>query len=438
MPLKTDTPLDEARDALLALAEAAKVPAPLEKLRQEGLSRFAEVGLPGPREEAWRFLNLRGFLKQRFEAPAPVAAGKAREAFELFTFEGLEACRLVFVNGRFSPELSEHTVLPDGTIVCSLNEALERDREAVLADLGQHAGVDRTPFAALNSATLLDGAFISVPRDTALEMPIHVVHLTVGPQPIVTSPRTLMLVGSGAKATLIESFGGHDTQAYFTNAVSEYVVGENAHLSHLKLQREGDEAFHVATHHAHLVGACDHKSINISLGAQLTRNDMGARIDGDGAHAALDGLNLVGGTQWVDNHTLLDHTTPHCTSHQLYKSVLDDQATTVFNGRIVVHRPAQKTDAIQSNHSLLLSDRATAHTQPNLEIFADDVKCTHGATVGNLDKTQLFYLRSRGIGEETARGLLTFAFANEIIEEIDVPPIREQLERHIYARFNRA
>ncbi|MBN1477049.1 Fe-S cluster assembly protein SufD [Candidatus Sumerlaeota bacterium] len=432
-----------ARDAHLAEIErvaprlAAEPFARIAPLRAQAIARFGEVGMPGPREEAWRHVNLRPLFQSTFAVPEEWDEEAARQALALFTFAGLDATRLVFVNGRFAETLSTLPPLPGGAWVGSLRDALANGSDEVLAHLAHHAPIEDTPFTALNTAMFEDGALIVIPRGVVIEQPIHVLHLTVGPDPMITSPRTLALIGEGAQATLIESFAGHDTATHFTNAVSEIQVGPGAHVHHLKLQREGEDAFHVANTRAHLERDAHFASVNVTLGSQLTRNDMGARIDGEGAHCALDGLNMVSGAQWVDNHTLLDHAVPHCTSHQLYKSVLDDRATTVFNGRIIVRQDAQRTDAIQSNHSLLLSDTATAHTQPNLEIFADDVKCTHGATVGNLEEHKVYYLRTRGIGEAEARGLLTFAFANEIIERINVEPVREQLEAHLFARFHR-
>jgi Fe-S cluster assembly protein SufD len=254
---------------------------------------------------------------------------------------------------------------------------------------------------------------------------------------MVTSPRMLVTLAENAQATVIETHLSQDTGVHFTNAQGEISVAEGAHLTHLKIQRESEAAFHIACVRFHQGKDSNVFSSNITLGAALTRNDIGALIGAEGAHCALDGLNMVSGTQHVDNHTLLDHAMPNCTSHQLYKSIIDDRATTVFNGRIVVHQDAQRTDAVQSNHSLLLAETATAHTQPNLEIFADDVKCTHGATVGNIDAGAVFYLRSRGVPEDEARALLTFAFANEIIDEIAVEPIRQTLESLALARFKR-
>jgi Fe-S cluster assembly protein SufD len=235
---------------------------------------------------------------------------------------------------------------------------------------------------------------------------------------------------------VIETYAPTEGGVYFTNAVTEIALGEGAVLDHIKIERESEEAFHIATLAAHQSRDSTFTQHNISLGGALVRNDIGSVLDDEGIHCDLSGLNMVAGTQHVDNHTLLGHAKPHCTSHQAYKSVLDGRATTVFNGRIHVHPDAQKTDAIQSNHSLLLSPDATAHSQPNLEIFADDVKCTHGATVGFIDESGVFYLQSRGIDRQSAQALLTYAFASEVIEQIKVEPVRVRLEQIIFARFH--
>ncbi len=428
-----------ARDAHLAEIErvserlAAGPLARLGSLRRAAAAHFAEVGFPGPRDEAWRQLDLRSFLKATFQAPDPAdLTASAAEAVRRFTFDNLKATRLVFVNGRHAPTLSDVLPMPSGATVGSLCNA-----DDVLAHLGQCATVEQTPFVALNTALFEDGAFLAIPAGVTIEQPIHVLHLTVGPEPIITCPRLLVVAGDGARATVIESFAGHDTATHFTDAVSEFAVAPRARIEHLRLQREGDEAFHVAAAAFHLSDGGEVHSNSVMLGAQMTRSDVTARLDGEGARCTLNGLNMVGDHQRVDTHTLLDHAAPTCTSQQRQRSVLDGHATAAFRGRILVRQGAQGTDAEQSNRSLLLSDGATAHTQPNLEIFADDVKCAHGATVGALDETSVFYLRTRGIGEAEARALLTFAFANEIIRAIEVEPIRRQLEAHLFDRFHR-
>lgn len=433
--LTHDAYLAEIERVTSQLTEGAL--APTAELRRAAADHLATNGFPKPREEAWRFFNLRPLLKSVFNAPQPVDDALAAEAKTLFTFEGLDGLRLVFINGEFSEKLSSIGNLPKGARISSLRQALASNPDEVTAHLGKFVTPDMTPFTALNTALFSDGAYIALDGGVVIDQPIHVLNLTVGESRAMTSPRLLVVLAENAEAKIIESYASHATGEHFTNAVTEFDLADGAHAEHIKLQRESEEAFHVAAIRFHQGRDSNVFSNNITLGSLMTRNDIGSRIDDEGAHCALDGLNLVAGSQWVDNHTLLDHAKPNCTSHQLYKSVLDDKATTVFNGRIIVRQDAQKTDAIQSNHSMLLSDKATAHTQPNLEIFADDVKCTHGATIGNVDDSRIFYLRSRGISEEEARAMLTFAFANEIIDEIKIEPVRQQLEQFVYARFNR-
>lgn len=409
-------------------------------LRAGALRQLRAIGFPHLRQEAWRFTDVRPILRTPWTLAEPASPGaEAKRLLDEITFAGtLESCVLVFVNGHFAPALSRTQPLPKGLRVQSLRAAAGAGDTALQAHLTRVAVSQEHPFLLLNTAFLFDGAFVEIARGAAIESPIHVVHLsTGGDPPAVSHPRTLVVAGESAQAHVIETFASAAPGAiHLTNAVTEIALGAGANVDYLKLQRESAAAFHLSNLWIHQERDSNFFSNNITIGAALTRNDVAARIDGEGIHCALDGLNLLSGRQHVDSHTLLDHLKPHCTSHQLYKSILDGASTNIFNGRIVVHQDAQKTDAIQSNRNMLLSDDATAHSQPNLEIFADDVKCTHGAVVGNVDDEAIFYLQSRGISRAEARGLLTYAFANEIINEIKIEPVRVQLEKIIYERYH--
>jgi Fe-S cluster assembly protein SufD len=341
----------------------------------------------------------------------------------------LKGCQIVFVNGRLAPEISVPGLLPDGVFVGRLAEALEQDAECVHAFLGRHATFEDHAFTALNTAQFKDGAFVYVPGGMSLQEPIHLVYVTV-PQaePAVTLPRSLIVLQRGSSATIVESYAGLEGGSYFTNAVTEIVQMDGSILEHIKLQREASGAFHVARTEVHQDRDSHLRSISISLGGLLVRNDLAAMLDGPGAGCSLDGLYLAGGRQHVDNHTRIDHARPHCTSQELYKGILAGRASAVFNGEVLVQKNAQKTDSQQTNKNLLLSHGALVDTKPQLEIHADDVKCTHGATIGQIDEQALFYLRSRGVDAESSRGILVYGFASEVLERIRLPELQAQLE----------
>jgi Fe-S cluster assembly protein SufD len=303
--------------------------------------------------------------------------------------------------------------------------------------LAQYADVSKEVFAALNTAFLSDGAFVYLPKGTVLENPIHLLFVSTGEssRPSVSHPRTLVVAEASSQAQIIESYAGFGPGVYFTNAITEVVAGEDATIDHYKLQREGLDAFHIGTVQLQLERSANISTQSISLGGALVRNHVNAVLNGEGAEATLNGFYLVNGTQHVDNHTSIDHAKPHCTSHELYKGILDGRARGVFNGRIIVRPDAQKTDSKQTNKNLILSEEALVNTNPQLEIYADDVKCTHGATIGQLDSDALFYLRSRGIDLVSAKHLLTYAFAGDFIHRLKIEPLRTELEKTLVARL---
>ena len=406
------------------LAEfTAQVPAAswVQPLRDAAFQRFAELGFPTTRNEEWRFTNVAPIARGRFAAAPPVELDV--DAVAPFA----TGIRLVFVNGILMGRASG---LPKGVHAGPLNENAQ-------THLGKYAAFDQNAFVALNTALLDSGAYVQVARGAVVEEPIHLIYLTVGAEPVLhlphTQPRSLVVVGANAQCAVVETYLG--TQHYFTNAVTEIVAGDGAVVDHYKVQLEAPAAFHVATMQANLGRSANFSSHSIALGGALVRNDANATLS-EGAEANLNGLYVVTGNQHIDNHTEIDHAKPHGTSHELYKGILDGQSTAVFNGRIIVRKDAQKTDSKQTNKNLVLSDDAVINTKPELQIFADDVRCTHGATIGQLDEEATFYLRSRGIGRDQARSLLTYAFAQDILDRIKVAPLRDRLEKVLFDKFH--
>lgn len=407
-------------------------PAAVQALRRLAIERFAALGFPTSRQEEWRQTNVSPIAQGTFHRPESDPEAVGEEQIAPFVFPA--ATRLVFVDGRLSARLSSFGNLPDGVVVTSLTQALERMPEKVEPWLGQFARFDSHPFVALNTAFLRDGAFVWVPRGAAVG-PVHLLFLSSSEdgRATVSFPRNLIVTGESSQLTLVETYAG--TGAYFNCPVTEMVAGPNAVVDHYKVQRESRDAFHMATFQ--LQGERDSvpSSHSIALGGGLVRNDVNAVLDGEGINCILNGLYVLDGSQFVDNHMRVEHAKPHCASHELYKGVLDGKARSIFNGLIHVHKGAQKTDAKQSNRNLLLSRDAVANSNPQLEIYANDVKCTHGSTVGQLDDDAIFYLRSRGIGKEAARSLLTYAFASDVVERIKVEPVRRDLEEFLFARL---
>ena len=414
-----------------AVLESA-TPAWLTGLRREGFRRFEKAGFPTTRQEEWRFTNVKRIAETEFalaEIPPPLS----RETISPFVLDE-DYLRLVFLNGHYVGDLSATSATPHGAVVGSLSAALA-DHPALIEDhLGQLASDDNACFAALNSAFIRDGAFVHVPRGVVVERPIHLLFIsTDNSSPTASHPRNLIIAQRDTQATIIESYVGLNDGVYLTNAVTEVSVAENAVVDHCKLQQESADGYHVATTQVRQQRASRFSSHYFSLGGQLVRNEVDVTLDDEGCECTLNGLYIAAGDQLMDNRTRIDHAKPHCNSHELYKGILDERAKGVFNGKIYVHPDAQKTDAKQSNRVLLLSDDAVIDTKPQLEIYADDVKCTHGATVGQIDEAALYYLRSRGIFEDLARSLLVYAFANEIASGLELEAVREHVERFLLA-----
>lgn len=410
----------------------------LKPVRKAAMEQFAEAGFPTTRLEDWRFTNVSAVANGAFQRALPGKTGLTLGHLKPFLLDKV-AARLVFANGFFEPELSRFDQLPQGVRVVNLAAALQAPAKQMEEHLARHAETGRNAFVALNTAFLHDGALIQIANGETLKSPIHIIHLrTRGSAGTVTHPRALVIAGRDVKATVIETYAALSGEAYFTNAVTEAVVGENSAVEHIKLQEESESAFHVGTVQARQERSSRFHSHSISLGALLARHDINAVLGGEGAECTLNGLFQVAGKQHVDHHTRLDHAMPHCSSREYYRGVLDGKSMGVFNGAIIVRKDAQKTDAIQSNKNLLLSQDAVINTKPELQILADDVRCTHGATIGQLDEDAIFYLRARGIGLEAARHLLTRAFANDVIHRIEFTPVRERLEARLLQRLSAA
>jgi Fe-S cluster assembly protein SufD len=410
-------------------------PASLAALRRRAVDRFATLGFPSPHEEEWRFTNLTPIARQVFRRAETGGPLPHESEIALHRIPG--AIELVFVDGRFVPQLARLEGLPTRVVASGLAEALARHPERLEQHLARYAAFDRHPFVALNTAFLEDGAYVELPRGTVLETPIHLLFLSTGAAAgeiaTVSFPRNLIVAGEASQAKVIETYAG--AGAYFCCPVTELVAGPSAVVDHYKLQRESAEAFHLATFQLQAERASAPSSHSIALGGALVRNDVNAVLAGEGIDCILNGLYLLGGRQFLDNHMRVEHAAPHCGSHELYKGILDGHARAIFNGLIHVNPGAQKTDAKQSNRNLLLSRDAVASSNPQLEIFADDVKCTHGSTVGQLDDDAIFYLRSRGIGAEAARSLLTYAFASDVVARIKVEAVRHDLEEFLFTRL---
>ena len=402
--------------------------AELEKVRQAALDRFVTLGFPTMRHEDWKFTNIARIAETAFQLA--VRDGSASDP----TFPAFMAGqtidddwpRLVFVNGFFCAALSSTTGLPDSIHAGSLAASTSG---AVPEHLASHADWESQPFTALNTAFLSDGAIVHVTAGTDCPQPIHVLYVsTPGAEPQVSHPRGLIVAEAGSRVTVIESYVGSGDGVYFTNAVTEIVVGDNATVDHYKIVMEHDQAYHVGTTHLHQGRDSSVTSHAVTLGGALVRNDLVAEIDGTGAICTLNGLYITRDRSHVDNHLRVEHLKPHGDSRQFYKGILDGHSRAVFTGRINVHKDAQKTDAKQTNMNLLLSDDAQIDTKPQLEIFADDVKCTHGATIGQLDQDAVFYLQSRGIPEDEARGVLLLAFAQASVDRVRPEPLRSRLQ----------
>ena len=403
----------------------------LDARRAAALERANALAVPTTRDEEWRFTDLTPMTKLQFQPATAVAAVSAADIAAYVVTEA--AVQLVFVDGIYAPTLSQRNALPAGITVELLADALKSHGALIEPHLAQLVKNENDLFAALNTAFLQHGVFIHAAKNAALKAPIHLLFVATR-KGTAAYPRCLIIADTGAECSVIEDYVALGGEAYLTNAVTEVVVAPNASVRHIKLQRESDQAFHIGSCAVTLAKDARYLSHAVTFGARLSRNNLQVTQQGEGAHAQIDGIALIGGRQLADTHTLMDHTKPHGTCEQSHKTIVGGAGHAVFNGKVFVRQGAQQTDSSQQSRNLLLSDKAHVDTKPQLEIFADDVKCAHGATVGQLDADHLFYLKSRGLPEAQARNLLTYAFGAEIIDRIPVPSLVAQLEKFVMAR----
>ncbi len=405
----------------------------LELVRSSAMDRFEQLGFPTVHDENWKYTNLAPLAKQSF-VPAS-RADKVSIDVARFVYPETTKAHLVVVNGFFSEELSDKSGLANVVAIDLLTAVADaRYNKIARAYLARNAGYHNNGLAALNTAFLQSGLFLLIPKNVKVDAPIQVTFVTDSES--ASFPRLLVVAEENSSATLIESFASTGDQQYFTNAVAEIIVKEGARLEHYRMQRESDKAFHTSLTSAELGRSSSYDTTSINLGGRLSRHDISVVMDNEGAECRVDGLYLVGADQHTDTHSVIDHQQPHCNSHQLYKGILDGNAHAVFNGKIFVRHGAQKTDAMQTNKNLLLSPQARVDTKPQLEIYADDVKCAHGAAVGQIDEEEMFYLQARGINPELGRSLLTYGFAEEVIGKIKIDSIRSQLDEIVLRQLN--
>lgn len=419
------------------LEKRAAGPAWLRVARKAGIAHFAGRGFPTLQDEDWRFTNIAAITRLPFK---PVIHALRHDvtakSLKHLPFAGLLGTRLVFINGHFAADLSTVASLPSGVKAMSLAAALDSDTALVAQHLFKHARAEGNAFAALNHAFFQDGAFVYVPAGQTVPEPIQLLHIaTAKAEGTTTHLRHLIVAEADSRATVIENFVSLGAASYVTNTVTEWVAGARACVEHVKMQDESPRGYHLATLAAHFGTASNVVTHSIALGAQLSRSTIHAELAGDGVECILNGLYLTRGEQLADHHMVVDHASPQGASHEYFNGILTDHSKGVFHGRIRVRAGAQKTDAKQTNKNLLLSDYATINTKPQLEIHADDVKCTHGATVGQLDEEAIFYLRSRALGADTARQMLIHAFAGEIIDRVRCPPLRAELDQLVWERL---
>ncbi len=408
----------------------------LQRAREAALENFVEIGFPSPRNEDWKYTNVRPISKHVFQVAGETCIGLVEEDLGAALLSELQARRLVFVNGRYTPQLSKPGTQINGVSIGNMARLMTEKPASLEPYLGRYADPGASGFAALNTAFMGDGAFIELAEGVALDAPIHLIYVSTAlGEPTGFHLRNLIVARDNALGTVIESYISLGEPTYLNNIVTEIVLQPNANIDHYKLQQESNHGFHVATLQVQQERNSRLTSHSISLGGALVRNDINSVLNAEGAECNLNGLYAISRKQHVDYHTRVDHKKPHGTSREYYKGVIGGRARAVFNGRAYVHPDAQKTDAEQYNKNLLLSPDAEVDTKPQLEIYADDVKCSHGATVGQLDEQMLFYLRTRGIDETTARGMLTYGFAQDMVERMGLAPLQAYVAALLKAKL---
>lgn len=398
----------------------------LESIRESGIAKFSELGFPGPDNEDWRFTNVTPIARTVFGMDKNGRPQVTPDTVSRFIIPGLKCSTLVFINGRYQAELSSLSELPRGVKALNLAEAVESDGDLVKEKLSAYANFDKEAFTALNAAFMEDGGFIHVPDNTVLTEPVHLLYITTeSDHPTITNPRNLFVVGKNSEVDVVEQYVSLSEGVYFSNVVTELIIGENSTVGHYLIERESKKSFNVSTLRVQQDRNSNLRSHSVLLGGALVRNNVHPVLAGEGCDSLINGLYMSSGRQHMDNYMVVEHASPHCDSRQFYNGILDDRSKGVFHGRIIVHEDAQKTDAKQTNRNLLLSDNARIDTKPQLEIYADDVKCTHGATIGQMDENAIFYMQSRGIPEDTAKDILLSAFSGGTLDSMRIEQIRE-------------
>jgi Fe-S cluster assembly protein SufD len=414
-------------------------PAWLREFRESSLARFNEVGFPTVNDEEWKYTNVAAIARADL-SPVIQANGTSltKERLGAWSYDEAPA-QMVFVNGVFRPDMSSTSDLPNAIKAVRLKEAVaNKEFATVIRQSFERGAAAVNGFVALNNALFVEGLFLQLEPNAVVETPIQLLFVTEtadGNQP-AASPRVLVHAGANSSATIVESYASNGDGAYLTNAVIDFEIEDSAQIRHYKVQRESSKGFHIATTNASLGTKAKYETTSINLGGAISRHDIDVTMDHEGAECAVDGLYMVEGDQHTDTHSVIDHRQPHCTSRQLYKGILDGKSRAVFNGKVFVRHGAQQTDAQQTNKNLLLSQEAQVDTKPQLEIYADDVKCTHGAAIGQLDEDELFYLESRGINPALAKNMLTYGFAEEVIERIKIDSIKRELDEAVLNRLH--
>lgn len=408
---------------------ASKAPAWVHNIRKDALTEFANRGFPTTKQEEWKYTNVAPIAKAPFRyASRPEKV--SNESIRNFLLGETEQCVLTFVNGHFSKEHSRLNGLPQSVVAKSLIEAYASHGEIVRQHLFQNVKFQKNTFTAFNTAFLNDGAFVYVAANTIVDKPIQLLFISTqcGGEQYASHIRNLIVVEEGARVNFVHSFYSLESHQNLTNAVTEIVAEKNSNIEIIKVQKESETAYHVENLQVHQYEASAVHLFSLALGGAIARNDVSVIIDGETAECNLNGLYIVSGEQLIDHHTFMHHIHPNCPSHELFKGIVTDKGRAVFNGKVYVNPEAQKTDSKQTNRNLLLSDTAVVNTKPELEIFADDVKCTHGAAVGGLNDAQRFYLKSRGVKEDSAKAILTVGFAAEVTEKIKHPSLRRHID----------
>lgn len=410
----------------------------LNEIRKEAMNRLTELEFPTNRNEEWKYTNVSPILKHNFVPAVNTTIPEfTKEEIKKFLFNDFDCHLLVFVNGFYSEELSKINLLPKGVVVGSLEKISKENPELISRYINKLSKIDNA-FNALNTAYALDGLVVIVPDGIAVEKPIQVLYLNTSENDLVLSlPRNLIVAGKNSQVSVIANYRGYSEKVYFSNIITEVFVDEYAIVDLCKVQNENEKSYHIEKVQAQQKKNSTFNHYNVTFGGAIVRNDINSLLDGENIETHYYGLYMANGKQHVDNHTFIDHAKPNCMSNELYKGILDDNSRGVFNGKIIVRQDAQKTNAYQQNKTILLSKSATVNTKPQLEIFADDVKCSHGATVGKLDETSEFYIRSRGVPQELAKSMLIRAFANDVIETIKIEPLKEQINHMIFDHLHR-